>query len=124
MAQLSNEDLYWLAGILEGEGSFGLTRCHVKGKCYKYPLIQLNMTDEDIVERVAKLYGSLYRGYRGAKPGNKNRFSTTLTNKRADELMRVLYPIMGKRRQKRIREVLVYHRVQQERPFGSRGTEK
>jgi hypothetical protein len=46
-------ELYWLAGLLEGEGSF------VKGPPSRpnCPIVQLAMTDGDVVERAARLLG-------------------------------------------------------------------
>jgi len=124
MAKLSERDLYWLAGLLEGEGSFGITRCHVGGRVYLYPLIQLGMSDEDVIARVATLYGAAYGKVKPSRPGNKPRYRTTLTNQRAAALMTLLCPIMGTRRQARIREVLRLTTVRSARPFGKRGVYK
>jgi hypothetical protein len=124
MAKLSNKDLYWLAGILEGEGSFGMTRCCVSGRVYLYPLIQLGMSDEDVIKRVALLYGSAYYPVKPSRVGNKLRWRTTLTNQRAEALMRALYPIMSNRRQARIREVLQKCADRKARPHGKRGLYK
>jgi hypothetical protein len=44
-------ELSWLAGLLEGEGHFGLT-----GGCY--PVLKLEMCDEDVVTRAARLLGA------------------------------------------------------------------
>jgi hypothetical protein len=46
---LSKVDIAWLAGLLEGEGSF------MRGKRKDAPGISLAMTDRDVVERAAKL---------------------------------------------------------------------
>lgn len=50
---ISNEDLHWLAGLLEGEGSF------LKGppSAPRHPVVALQMTDEDVVSRVAAMFG-------------------------------------------------------------------
>jgi hypothetical protein len=44
-------DLHWLAGLLEGEGSF------LKGppSAPRHPILALQMTDEDVVARVAAM---------------------------------------------------------------------
>lgn len=56
------KDLYWLAGLLEGEG------------CFTYsgstPMVQLQMTDKDVVERASLLLkGSLGRRTRETYTG-------------------------------------------------------
>lgn len=45
----SIKEIAWVAGILEGEASFGLTNSN------KTPAIWLKMTDSDIMERVRLL---------------------------------------------------------------------
>jgi len=46
---LETKDLYWLAGLLEGEGSFGAT------KDGAYPNVCLKMNDKDVVFKAHKL---------------------------------------------------------------------
>lgn len=46
----------WLAGLLEGEGYFGTINSWVSGRCYRYPRIGVNMTDRDVIDRVATLW--------------------------------------------------------------------
>lgn len=52
-------EIAWLAGLIEGEGSFGLDARSAKG--YKVstapqsPYLRISMTDQDIIERVSKL---------------------------------------------------------------------
>ena len=49
-------DLYWLAGLLEGEGSF------MRGPPSRpnMPAIAIQMTDEDVIQRVAQLWAVCY----------------------------------------------------------------
>lgn len=90
----------WLAGLMEGEGWFGVSKTGT-------PQTTLGMTDEDIVRRahaVANI-GSFY-GPR-AIPGQKDRFTWQLQKgHEAAALMLVLYPYLGRRRQAKIREVV------------------
>lgn len=46
---MDRKDLYWLAGLLEGESSFQKPM-HSEPK---YPRLKLSMNDYDIVEKVA-----------------------------------------------------------------------
>lgn len=46
----------WLAGLLEGEGSFGLVECSSgRGYHYRTPYVSIEMTDHDIIDRVSDL---------------------------------------------------------------------
>lgn len=58
---MSEKELYWLAGLLEGEGSFspGPTSAPNSAR------ISLTITDADVVARVAALWGVGETRYRG-----------------------------------------------------------
>ncbi len=90
----------WLAGLLEGEGCFGI----YDGR----PEVQLRMTDLDVIEKASAYF-----------PGNKIRHETYPKNptwkdsyrirtrgKKAIDLMRLLLPYMGNRRSSKILEIL------------------
>lgn len=98
MIELS--DIYWLAGILEGEG------CFVIGNSSS---ILLQMSDEDIVRRVATL---LKAKVSGPLPVRKNSykplFLTQVHGVRAAEWMMTIWPIMGYRRKAKILKCLAY----------------
>lgn len=88
-------DLAWLAGILEGEGSFLKAPPSDPGR----PRISLQMTDEDVVARAAVLLGVKYSSSKDRKrPTWKPTFQLQVKGKRAAGLMRELYPQMGQRR--------------------------
>ena len=92
-------DLYWLAGLLEGEGSFQAPteRCH-------YPTIALAMTDEDVVARACKMMGEqkYHRSERGKDRGWKPCFTFRIRGMPAIIWMKKLKPMMGERRQSQI----------------------
>lgn len=90
-------DLYWLAGLLEGEGCF----CY-----YASPGITLGMTDKDVVEHVADLFCRHVRG--PYKYGNQRKdvYYTEIWAADAIALMKELLPFMGSRRSKKIDEIV------------------
>jgi hypothetical protein len=98
-------DLYWLAGILEGEGSF------MKGppSSPRLPIIQMSMTDEDIVAKVANLFGVNYSAI-SVKRSNDNDWKipylVRLRGKKAFDLMEKIKPLMGIRRQEQITKAM------------------
>lgn len=104
---MKDHDLYWLAGLLEGEGCFSI--CGNK-KGYKgVPALVLGMTDLDIVERAGRLLGKApYRPTQVFSAGRRVRDSHRIHiyGKAAVSWMRRLYPLLGHRRQARIRELL------------------
>jgi hypothetical protein len=100
--EIDKHDLYWLAGLLEAEGSF----LHGPPSDPKNPRIQVQMTDEDIIARVAQLFGVKYH----ATPLKEERFkipySVALRGTRAALLIQQLYPLMSQRRQAQITRAL------------------
>jgi hypothetical protein len=102
---MTDADFYWLAGLLEGEGSF-LTGPPSAPNSLR---IALTMTDEDVVARVAALWGVAYhevRQQRSHLMGWKPNYYVHLRGKPAAELMERLLPSMGERRQLQIRRAL------------------
>jgi hypothetical protein len=102
---MNDNDLNWLAGLLEGEGNF----CWAGGtKRSKFPAIDLKMTDRDVVNRAATLLGRACMGPYGpyGTLGAKPVFQCRIAGQPAIEVMCVLKPLMGERRQARIQEIV------------------
>ncbi len=74
------EDLVWLAGLLEGEGTFDLHRG-------RYARIRLGMTDRDVVGRAATIMGSRIRLSLRAAPAQPT-WHTEISGERAAAIMR------------------------------------
>jgi hypothetical protein len=91
-------ELAWLAGIIEGEGCFHFSHT---------PQIIVQMTDEDIVKRVADLFGKHYRTSKPREYQKKLVYTTELHSDKALALMDKLYPFMGIRRRAKIDEIRV-----------------
>lgn len=94
--------LHWLAGLLEAEGSF----IAPPPTSPNTPLISISMTDEDIVTRVAHVWGVKYHYWKSKNPKHKPTYITHLKGYRASDLMHLLYPLMSKRRQAQINKAL------------------
>lgn len=93
-------ELAWLAGLLEGEGSF----CEGPPSSPNQPVVQLAMTDRDVVERAASLLGNItvYAKKDRRKAHWKPFFQLKLRGLPAVTLMRTLRPFMGERRRNQI----------------------
>ncbi len=101
--------LYWLAGLLEGEGCFSLStgKSRTSGRKYKRAVIHCNMTDLDVLERIRALAGGwLCRGSRRRSPKHKPIFDWQLRGDEAVTLAKTLLPLMLERRSRRIAEIV------------------
>ncbi|MDX2162144.1 MAG: hypothetical protein SF162_12520 [bacterium] len=94
--------LHWLAGLLEGEGSFKPSPPSAPNT----PAISVMMTDEDIIARVAAIFGTKYHVIKPRQEGAKIPYAVNLKGFKAYTLMRQLYPLMSKRRQAQIDRAL------------------
>lgn len=109
---LSDFELAWLVGLLEGEGTFSISTSRPKpnGGYYRYPRVRVTMTDQDVVEHVAKLFGGTKVHFThppsAQAAGHAPQWATELQGKKAVILMERVLPYMGNRRQARIRELL------------------
>lgn len=94
----SQETAAWLAGLLEGEGSFGFYSPRL--------VLALSMTDEDIVRRAASLVGAPVHRLKPEAPHHKPPYSMLLRGGRAAYYLTELLPLFGARRSKTISEAL------------------
>ena len=101
---MCTKDIFWLAGLLEGEGCFA----DCPGGMPRSPRIQIRlaMTDNDVVARASKIMGgSIYVNKKRTK-GGKLVFHCSVWNARARGWMMTLYPLLGERRRQRIKQIL------------------
>jgi hypothetical protein len=107
-------ETWWLAGLLEGEGSFTINRT----KTWSYPVIAVEMCAEDTVARVARVLGS--RRVTLRRPNNERwnlTFTTAVAGAAAARWMRTLRPLMGLRRTAAIDAALAaYHPIRLTEP--------
>jgi hypothetical protein len=100
--EVDYRSIHWLAGLLEGEGSF----LAPPPSNPNTPAIAISMTDEDIIARVAKIFETKYHRVSARLEGAKTPYTAHLRGKPSHDLMRSLYPLMGKRRQAQIDKAL------------------
>lgn len=105
-------DAAWVAGILEGEGSFVVQLRKKAGHLDSFVAsVRVSMTDKDIVDRVAALVGrpELVRPEPARSPTRKPMWRLQLTKQ--DEVYSLLTdirPWMGTRRTERIDQLLAH----------------
>ena len=121
--RLGAQDRAWLAGLLEGEGCFSLQRYFSsKRTWYALPSIQIGMTDRDVVQRAGALLGGGQAHVRvqARQPPCKPMHIWRVNGRRAVHVMKQLLPYMGKRRSKRMHD-LIRDYERNPGPEGSRG---
>lgn len=97
-ASLKKEDLLWLAGLLEGEGSF----LRPTPSRPNSPMVALHMNDEDVVCRTANLFKMSCISVLPAGWNPKTSYATHIRGRSAVGLMWQLFPHMGLRRRAQI----------------------
>lgn len=100
---LTETEVAWLAGLLEGEGSF----LDAPPSSPRSPRLVVSMTDLDVIERVAKCFGVSYVKNDRRNPDRwKTCYVVKISGTRAMAMMKLLYPYMGQRRRQKIDEIL------------------
>jgi hypothetical protein len=94
----NTREIAWLAGILEGEGNFRANTRTVS------PVIRLKMTDKDVVDRVAALWGNKV-GQREL-PSGKIAYTTNVYGPQAVGWMMTVFTFMGDRRKAKIKKLI------------------
>jgi len=107
---MNDIDTAWLAGILEGEGHFGYNKRKYtlkstgEVKFFYDPYVHLQMTDKDVVYRVASLFKSKsVRTYQDKRGNRKLLYRVGCNGKiRLPSLLKSIFPHMGERRKTKI----------------------
>lgn len=101
---MKTRDVCWLAGIVEGEGYIGIATS-------KSPVLQIYMTDRDVLDRVAVLMGGRVSGPYARLDKRQSIFKVALYGNRAASWLMTLYPQLGVRRRQAVRETLAVWRT-------------
>lgn len=98
----NNEQIAWLAGLLEGEG------CFMNG--YKtrpnQSAISVEMKDKDIIERIANMWNAKFHPCKPRKDHHSITYKVHIRGEKAREVMKKVLPFMGIRRSKKIQKIL------------------
>jgi predicted nucleic acid-binding Zn ribbon protein len=113
LGSMQADQLGWVAGIIEGEGNFGLNRRKYRDMTYINGVVQVSMTDEDMVRRlrewtgIGRVSGPHCPPSRGK---NKPHWAWHVTRwVEIDALIDTLWPYLGNRRREqasRVREAM------------------
>lgn len=97
---METKDIYYVAGILEGEGHFSIANG-------TNPRIFLKMTDYDIVDKIRQYINpNISIGSAIREIGNKRIYTVAFNGHHAIGWMMMLYPLMSARRKEQIGNIL------------------
>lgn len=98
VVMISTCNIYWLAGLLEGEGHFGYMG--------RTPRVDLWTTDRDVIEQAATLVSKLVVTKPPSKYSKKTQFGFTACGSDAWGIMFTVYSLLGKRRRRQIQDAV------------------
>ncbi len=103
---VSDFELGWLVGIIEGEGSIS---CRYNKKTgYLCAELTVSSTDEDMVDRLHDLYPGKSAYVKKYKNHYKEQYIWAVTSRQGIRtIVNTIYPYMGKRRKEKIDQVLL-----------------
>lgn len=111
MLNLKENEIAWIAGLLEGEGYFGIDKR--SSKRYQHstsppaPFIKISMVDQDIIERLSKLLDKDYFIPKRKTVSNKTVYTLHIGEKeKVLFVLQKILPYMGVRRSERIKECI------------------
>jgi len=102
------KDLYWLAGMMEGEGSFYLAGKKNQKTPNYYPELTVQTTDYDVAMRISNIMCNRLTKVKPYNYSRKQSYKVRLSSTRAIQWMMTLYPLLGNRRQEKIREIITF----------------
>ena len=116
MNDLRIEDIYWIAGFLEGEAHFGIVRTSI--------YVAASQVEKDPIDRLQNLVGGKVNYYK-QKPENADKWSNfyrwAVYGEAAEILIKAIYPIMSGKRKKKIEEMLAFYETKTGRNFSVTG---
>ena len=102
---MTHEDKAWLAGLVEGEGSFTYQLQPSGGARLPYPIFGMRMTDLDVMERASSLIGGKLYGPYVRKP-HKTFWDCRIYGPKAVRFALDMFAHMGQRRREQIANLL------------------
>ena len=101
------DSIEWAVGIFEGEGSIDTkVERRPNDRIYRYPRLQLSMTDEDTVRRFVDVVGGTVRGPYPNGEGHKQVWRWVVSHRSAEAVMQRFLPLLGERRTAKWAEVM------------------
>jgi hypothetical protein len=99
---VSDIDIAWATGVFEGEGCIALN-------AEKTPALQVSMCDEDVIRKFESVFGGYVTGPTHRKGCTPIYHWRLYGVKRVQAVLRLMWPLLGKRRQARAAEVIALY---------------
>lgn len=97
----------WVAGLIEGEGCIGQYTYPRSGGFYTKTILQVEMKDLDVLERLQTYTGHGTIRFKQARGNSAETWVWTVTRKtHIREIAEAILPHMGNRRSKKIKSIL------------------
>ena len=103
---VDHANLNWLAGLLEGEGSFFPGPPSNPG----LPVLQVGMADRDVMARVGRLLRAKVHEHPPKKREWKTTYTIALKGSRAVAWMITLWPLLGERRRSQVERAVASYK--------------
>ncbi len=102
---MNDKDLYYTAGIIDGEGTITLTR--LSKKQHKSPIVSCSSTTIEILEYLKEIYGGFISKHKVYKEHHLQSWSWKLGSNKAIELLELIQPLLKEpKKSKRARFIL------------------
>ena len=105
-------DVAWLAGLIEGEGWLSVHK-------NVYIRVGIQMTDRDVIDRVAKLWDAPVSCVDPKPPAKKPAYTTSITGMKAVRWIQRMYQFFGVRRKKQADKLLAVMRQRYDLAFAA-----
>lgn len=112
---MSEIEIAWAAGILEGEGCFSIFQRKTAKWDHKSLAIHCEMTDEDVVRKLHSVFnvGTVNvrentKGRSDTRPRKKTWIWSVQNHAGIEKVCQCVLPYMGERRSAKIKELLEY----------------
>lgn len=103
---MNNEEIAWVAGILEGEGCFDFNDIYLRN----YPRVRLEMKDEDIIRRVHALIGGKIYFRKRKQKQHSDTYRLTINQRfYLEPLLLQILPWLGTRRKVVVQEQIDWY---------------
>jgi len=111
MLDLTEPQIAWIAGLLEGEGSFGIdqrsSKRYANSKAPASPFIKISMVDEDVIARLSSYLDKPYYLPKRLTVKGKQVYQLHIGEKqKVFWLLQLIRPYMGERRGAKIDECI------------------
>lgn len=100
----SDADIAWLAGLMDKRGTFYTGTARIRGNTYRYPRIVIRSLDEELIERVAEIFGTRVTYIR-----SNGSAQVCVHSDAAADWMRALRPWLSQQRRAQVDAILIEH---------------